>query len=293
MSITYINGREVRVFSHKEIVSAVKNIFIEANYFLPDAVSTIIHDCAERETNSLAVSVLNTICDNTNSAKELSVPICQDTGMAVLFAEIGSDVFLDCDFIEAVNEGVASAYTDGYLRKSIVRDPLYHRENTGDNTPALVHISYINKTAANKTIKLTAAPKGFGSENMSAIRMFTPSATEEDIVSFVVDTVNTAGSNPCPPIFVGVGIGSDFEGCALLAKRALLRETPSEDENYKKLEEKVLNEINKLNIGPQGFGGDTTALGVYIETAPTHIAGLPVAVNINCHVARHKTIILS
>ena len=208
--------------------------------------------------------------------------------MAVIFAEIGQDVHISGEnFEDAVNCGVAEGYTDGLLRKSVVRDPFFDRVNTNDNTPAVLHIRIV----PGDKIRITAAPKGFGSENMSALRMFTPSAKQEDIIGFVVDTVKKAGSNPCPPVVVGVGIGGDFEYSALLAKKALCRSGSKRNPNalYAGMEKEMLNQINALNIGPQGFGGQTTALAVNIETYPTHIAGLPVAVNIGCHVTRHAS----
>ena len=211
--------------------------------------------------------------------------------MAVLFADVGQELHISGgSFEDAVNDGVRRAYADGFLRKSVVGDPLFGRANTGDNTPAVIHVRLV----PGDTLKLTAAPKGFGSENMSAIRMFTPSATPADVVDFVVDAVRRAGGNPCPPVCVGVGIGGDFEQCALLAKRALIREPneQSPDPEYAALEAQMLEAINRLGIGPQGTGGDVTALAVCVEHAPTHIAGLPVAVNINCHVMRHAEVIL-
>ncbi len=288
----YISDERIKAFSFSDISDAVRRIFIEANYRLPDCVSQLIVNAAETESDTLAKNVLESILENSNAAKRMNIPICQDTGMAVLFAEIGRGVYIDCDFEKAVNDGVRRAYSDGYLRKSIVRDPFYERINTDDNTPALIHLRMNGSDELFGKIKLTAAPKGFGSENMSRVKMFTPSSTEDEIVSFVIESVKSAGANPCPPITVGVGIGADFEGVALLAKTALLRESANSDLNYRNLEDRLLNEINQTGIGPQGFGGGTTALAVYIESAPTHIAGLPVAVNINCHVARHKTLIL-
>ena len=272
------------------IEDAVCDLFTEANAHLPKELENKIRACAESESNPLAKSIFCDMCKNLEKATELEIPICQDTGMAVLFCELGQDVHLvGGDFNEAVNKGVSRAYKDGKMRCSIVSDPL-KRVNTNDNTPALIHLSIV----PGDKIKLTAAPKGFGSENMSRLKMFTPSATAEDITAFVVETVKIADSNPCPPIVVGVGIGSDFEGCALLSKKALCRniEERNPDEFYKSLEEDLLQKINSLNIGAQGFGGDITALGVNIETAPTHIAGLPVAVNIGCHVTRHKELVL-
>lgn len=279
--------REINV---SVIEEAVCRLFLEANGQLPEDLENKIKSCTQAETNPLAKGIFCDMCKNLEKARELELPICQDTGMAVLFCELGQEVILTGgDFNDAVNNGVRRAYKDGKMRCSIVRDPL-RRVNTDDNTPALIHLSIVK----GDKIKLTAAPKGFGSENMSNLKMFTPSATESDIIDFVVDTVKTAGSNPCPPIVVGVGIGSDFEGCALLSKKALCRSISegNGDEFYKELEEKILEKINLLNIGAQGFGGDTTALAVNIEAAPTHIAGLPVAVNIGCHVTRHKEAII-
>lgn len=280
----------MREISEKQISDTVRELFISACYKLPGDTEALVHKAADCERNPLAKSILGSMEDNLDAAKELDIPICQDTGMAVLFAEVGTDVHITGDFEAAVNDGVKRAYEDGYLRKSVVRCPLYDRVNTNDNTPAIIH----TRLVSGDKIRLIAAPKGFGSENMSKIKMFTPSATEQDIIDFVVDTVRTAGSNPCPPVVVGVGIGGTFEYAAYLAKRALARDVSSVTENpkYAELEEKMLDEINKLDIGPQGFGGDTTALAVKIETYPTHIAGLPVAVNINCHVARHKEAVI-
>lgn len=268
------------------IEKAVEELFLEANTVLPVSLENKIRESKERETNEIAKGIFCDMCRNVEIAKNTGIPICQDTGMAVLFCEMGQDVHIvGGDFNEAVNKGVKKAYLDGKLRCSIVKDPI-RRENTGDNTPALVHISIV----PGDIIKLTAAPKGFGSENMSRIRMFTPSATVDDIVEFVKETVVIADANPCPPLVVGVGIGSDFEGCAILSKKALCRDVSlrNEDEFYKDMEERILSRINSLNIGAQGFGGDVTALAVNIEVAPTHIAGLPVAVNVGCHVTRHK-----
>lgn len=272
------------------IEKAVEELFISANAELPVTLENLIKSSKEKETNATAKNIFCDMCKNLDVARENEIPICQDTGMAVLFMEIGQEVYFSGGSLnDAINNGVRKAYLDGKMRCSIVKDPIL-RGNTNDNTPALVHYSIVN----GDKVKLTAAPKGFGSENMSKIKMFTPSATEEDIISFVVDTVKTADANPCPPVVLGVGIGSDFEGCAILSKRALIRDIsiPNENEYYKELEDKILNEVNKLNIGPQGFGGDITALKVNIETAPTHIAGLPVAVNVGCHVTRHKEFVI-
>lgn len=272
------------------IENAVENLFVSANAELPSSLESLINTSKEKETNPTAKNIFCDMCNNMNIARELSIPICQDTGMAVIFCEIGQDVhFVGGSLTDAINNGVKKAYVDGKMRCSIVKDPI-KRGNTNDNTPALIHYSIVD----GDKVKLTAAPKGFGSENMSKIKMFTPSATEDDIINFVVSVVKEADSNPCPPVVLGVGIGSDFEGCAILSKKALTRDvsTSNENEYYKELEEKMLKKINELNIGAQGFGGDITALKVNIETAPTHIAGLPVAVNVGCHVTRHKEIVL-
>ncbi len=282
---------EIRRISAKEISETVCRLFTEANHSLGGDVESALCKAEEGETDSVARSVLSSLRENLSIAAERGVPVCQDTGMAIVFAELGSLVHVEGDTLEnAVNAGVRDAYTNGRLRMSVVRDPLYRRQNTGDNTPCILHI----RTVPGDRLTLTAAPKGFGSENMSRLLMMTPSASEDDVVRFVLESVRLAGGNPCPPITVGVGIGSDFEGCALLAKRALTRSLgePSGDPRYAALEARLLREINSLGIGPQGFGGVTTALAVHIEHAPTHIAGLPVAVNINCHVVRHRTAVL-
>ena len=291
MDYITFEDKKIRLITADIIEEEVKKLFIEVNHHLTDDVVCALKNAADEEDTAVGKKVLCRLCDNLSAACDLDVPICQDTGMAVVFAEIGEDVHILGDTLEnAVNRGVQRAYTEGRMRLSIVKDPLYHRENTNDNTPAVVHI----KTVKGDRLTLTAAPKGFGSENMSALKMFTPSASDKDIVDFVVQTVKNAGSNPCPPIVVGVGIGGNFEYSAILAKKALTRrlDDENEKEEYSELEKRMLEEINKLNIGPQGFGGKTTALAVKIETAPTHIAGLPVAVNINCHVARHRKTVI-
>ena len=277
----------MRDISAIAIEEAVEKLFIEANLNLPSSLEKEIHSLKDKESHSVAKSVFCDMCNNLRAANELNIPICQDTGMAVLFCELGQDVhIINGDFNEAINNGVRKAYLDGKMRCSIVKDPI-RRGNTNDNTPALVHLSIV----PGDKLKLTAAPKGFGSENMSRIKMFTPSATVDDIIDFVVETVKIADSNPCPPVVLGVGIGSDFEGVALLSKKALCRDISKRnpDSFYSDLEQKMLHKINELNIGCQGFGGDITAIAVNIETAPTHIAGLPVAVNVGCHVTRHKS----
>lgn len=281
----------MRTLNTEIIRDEVARLFIEANYVLPASLAKRITECEVKETNTLARSMLQKLSDNMEAAAKINVPICQDTGLAVVFIELGQEVYLEGEPLkDAVDQGVMKAYEEGYLRKSIVRDPLFERVNTGDNTPAVLHVSIV----PGDKVKITAAPKGFGSENMSAMKMFTPSATKDDIVSFVVDTVSRAGGNPCPPIVVGVGLGGNFEYAAYLAKKALARDiaVSHTDVRYQALEQEMLEKINNLDIGPQGFGGKTTALAVNIETYPTHIAGLPCAVNIGCHVTRHKTAVL-
>lgn len=281
----------MRIVNTKEISKAVEKLLVEANYFLPDSLANRIKAFQDKETNTLAKSVLSKLTENLDAAKELNVPICQDTGMAVIFLEIGQQVFLEGELLEdAVNQGTANAYIGGYMRKSIVKDPLFDRKNTNDNTPAVIH----TKIVPGDKIKITVAPKGFGSENMSRIKMFNPSAEKKDIVDFVTETVKIAGGNPCPPVVVGVGLGGTFEYAAFLAKKALTRDVDvrNPDDKYAQLENEMLEAVNRLNVGPQGFGGKTTALAVNIETFPTHIAGLPCAVNIGCHVTRHKSFII-
>ncbi|MBE6805713.1 MAG: fumarate hydratase [Ruminococcaceae bacterium] len=269
------------------IESAVARLCIEANRILPDDIKERVTAAKNNESNALGKAVMCELCRNITVAEKTGLPVCQDTGMAVVFIEIGQDVHLvGGDLEDAINRGVAKGYTEGLLRKSVVIDPL-NRINTNDNTPAVIH----TKIVAGEKVKVTVAPKGFGSENMSAIKMLNPSDAYEGVVNFVLDTVKKAGGNPCPPIVVGVGIGGNFESSAYLAKKALCRSTdePNDNEFYANMEKELLKKINELNIGPQGFGGNTTALAVNIEAAPTHIAGLPVAVNIGCHVTRHKT----
>jgi len=277
--------REIDV---SEITKTVKELVIKANKILPNDLVDCIACSENEENNATAKSILSDLERNIDAAKELDIPVCQDTGMAVIFAQIGQEVHITGgSFEDAVNLGVSQGYTEGLLRKSVVSDPFKNRVNTNDNTPAIIH----TRLVAGDKIKITAAPKGFGSENMSKLKMFTPSAKREDIVGFVVDTVKTAGSNPCPPVVIGVGIGGDFEYSAILAKKALRRSVSvrNADSFYADMEKEMLDKINMLDIGPQGFGGKTTALCVNIETFPTHIAGLPVAVNVGCHVTRHAS----
>ena len=272
------------------ITDVVARLCIEANRELPCDLESLIRSGNEREVSPVGQGVFEDLTQNLDAARTLGVPICQDTGMAVIFLEVGQAVSLVGEPLEdAVNAGVRKGYLDGLLRCSVVSDPL-RRVNTGDNTPAVLH----TRIVPGDKVQITVAPKGFGSENMSAMKMFTPSATETDVVDFVVDTIARAGSNPCPPIVVGVGIGGDFELCAYLAKKALCRDVSERhsDDFYAQLEQRMLEEINRLGIGPQGFGGTQTALAVNIETYPTHIAGLPVAVNVGCHVTRHRTMLI-
>lgn len=285
-----MNGREVffvREIEAAKITDTVKRLCIQANVILPEDVKNCIIKRKSEENWAPAREILDRIEENFELAAAENVPICQDTGVACVFLEIGQEIHIaGGDITQAVNEGVRQGYAEGYLRKSVVRDPL-DRVNTGDNTPAMIYYDIV----PGDKIKITVAPKGFGSENMSQIKMLRPSDGIEGVKAFVLKAVEEAGPNPCPPIIVGVGIGGTFDKAALLAKKALLRETgtPSADALYAKLEEELLEKINALGIGPQGFGGKTTALAVAVEHYPTHIAGLPVAVNINCHVARHKT----
>ncbi len=280
----------MRKIDVSQITAAVKMLCIDANRVLPCDLESCIAAAAQEETSPMGRAILSDLCENMNAARELNIPVCQDTGMAVVFAEVGQEVHIEGGFYEeAVNEGVRQGYVEGLLRCSVVADPI-RRGNTGDNTPAILH----TRIVPGDKLSLTVAPKGFGSENMSRMKMFTPSASIEDIIDFVVETVRIAGSNPCPPMVLGVGIGGDFEKCAALAKQALCRPISQRngDEFYADLEKQMLTKVNELNVGPQGFGGITTALSVNIEQFPTHIAGLPVAVNVGCHVTRHKSVII-
>lgn len=280
----------MRELDVRKITDAVARLCISANKRLPDDLCRCIERACENESAPLGGRIMSDIRTNIDAAAELNIPICQDTGMAVIFLDIGQNVHLIGGSLEtAVNEGVRRGYTDGLLRKSVVSDPL-RRVNSGDNTPAVIHTRIVD----GDSVRVTVAPKGFGSENMSGVRMLTPAASREDVIAAVVDVVRQAGSNPCPPMVVGVGIGGDFEYAALLAKKALCRpcDERNADEMYAELERDMLAAINALGIGPQGFGGDTTALYVNIEQYATHIAGLPVAVNIGCHVTRHASEVL-
>ena len=260
---------------------------IQATHYLSDDMKSALYKGVEKEESPLGRQILEQLCENLTIAGEDMIPICQDTGMAVVFVEIGQEVHItDGGLEDAINEGVRQGYVEGYLRKSVVSDPI-ERVNTQDNTPAIIHYSIV----PGDRFRITLAPKGFGSENMSQIRMFKPSAGLQGIKDFILEVVETAGPNPCPPMVVGVGIGGTFDKAALLAKKALMRpvDSANPDPFYADLEKEMLEKVNKLGIGPQGFGGKTTAIGLNIETMPTHIAGMPCAVNINCHVTRHKS----
>lgn len=277
----------MREINASVITEVIARLCIDANLHLPRDVKDAIVNCRQCEDGSIAAGVLDNIIENYEIADKEEVPICQDTGMACVFLEIGQDVHISGgDLTEAVNEGVRIGYDKGYLRKSVVKDPV-RRGNTGDNTPAMLYTEIV----PGDKIKVTVGPKGFGSENMSQIRMFKPSAGLQGIKDFILQVVEEAGPNPCPPMVVGVGIGGTFDKCAYLAKKALMRPLDSEnpDPYYADLEKELLEKINNLGIGPQGFGGRTTALGLNIEVLPTHIAGMPCAVNMSCHVTRHKS----
>lgn len=279
--------REINV---GQLTDTIEKLCIEANVHLPEDVKERIRSCRAEESWDLAGGVLDNIIENFEIADADEVPVCQDTGMACVFLKIGQDVHLTGGSLsEAVDEGVRRGYEKGFLRKSVVRDPV-RRGNTGDNTPAMLYTEIV----PGDTVEVTVAPKGFGSENMSAIRMFKPSAGIEGIKDFILETVKNAGPNPCPPMVVGVGIGGTFDKAALIAKKALMRPFGEHhpDPFYRELEEEMLEKVNALGIGPQGFGGRTTALALHIETMPTHIAGMPCAININCHVTRHKTAVI-
>lgn len=280
----------MKIIHSDQIIQTVKELCISACMQLPEDVTQTIRQAAETEPFAPAQSILQQLRENAHTAEQRQIPICQDTGMAWVMVKLGQEVQLKGMLLQqAVDEGVRQGYTEGYLRKSVVKDPL-NRVNTLDNTPALLHVELVK----GDTMTITVAPKGFGSENMSRLAMLTPSAGAEGVKDFVVDAVRQAGGNPCPPIVVGVGIGGSFDRVALLAKKALMQplNRPNPEPYYAAMEEELLQRINELGIGPQGFGGRTTALGVKILTYPTHIAGLPVAVNINCHVTRHRQAVL-
>lgn len=276
----------MRVVKAEEIVPIIEKLCIEANCYLGEDIKNGYREGLEKEESETGKEILCQLIENAEICDLESRPICQDTGMAIVFVEIGREVFVEGNIEEAVNEGVRRGYKNGYLRKSIVRDPI-SRVNTNDNTPAVIHYSFVD----GDKITLTVAPKGFGSENMSGVKMLAPSKGIEGVKEFVVECVKKAGSNPCPPIVIGVGIGGNFEYSAFMAKKALLRSVGerNRDNYYAELEKELLEKVNDTGIGPQGFGGRVTALDLFVEVFPTHIAGLPVAVNIGCHVNRHKT----
>ena len=278
--------REIKASAITEVVA---RLCVEANCHLPADMKRRIEECHKDEKWAQAKEILERIIENYHIADDQNAPICQDTGVACVFLKIGQECHVDGSIEEAVNEGVRRGYTEGYLRKSVVRDPL-DRVNTGDNTPAFIYYELV----PGDVFEITVAPKGFGSENMSQLKMLKPSDGLQGVKDFVLKVVEEAGPNPCPPIVVGVGVGGTFDKAALLAKKALMRSTDVRNPKpfYAQLEQELMEAINALGIGPQGFGGKTTALAVNIEEAPTHIAGLPVAVNINCHVTRHKTEVL-
>lgn len=279
----------MREIDSKVITKEVKKLCIEGNIYLGDDVIKSFKENLEKEKSDLGKDILNILIENAQIAKDTHIPLCQDTGMAVFFVEIGQEIMIKGDTLtDAINKGVSEGYTEGYLRKSVV-SPIT-RINTKDNTPAIIHYEMVK----GDKIKIQYAPKGFGSENMSQLKMLKPSDGIEGVKEFIVKTVSEAGPNPCPPIVVGVGIGGTVDKCAQIAKKALFRDigNHSEDEMIADLEKEMIKKINDLGIGPQGLGGNTTALAVNIETFPTHIAGLPVVVNINCHSARHKQVII-
>lgn len=281
----------MREISVETIKDTVKNLFLEANYVIGKDIYDKLKEQHEKEESEVGKSILRQIIENDEIAAEERIALCQDTGMAVLFIELGQEVrIIGGDFNEAINQGVREAYAEGYLRKSVVTDPLFDRKNTRDNTPAIIHLEMV----PGDQIKILVTPKGFGSENMSALKMLKPADGEKGVKDFIVETVVKAGPNPCPPVVVGVGVGGTVEKATLLAKKATLRPVGQHnpDERYRQLEKEILEEINKSGIGPGGLGGRTTALAVNIDYFPTHIAGMPVAVNICCHAARHAEAIL-
>ena len=280
----------MKTIKSETIINEVKRLCMEANYKLPSDIQKSLLDAYQKEDSSIAKETIKILQDNASIASTTCSPICQDTGMACVFVEIGQDVYVEGSLKEAINEGVRQGYEEGYLRKSVVSDPVFDRINTKDNTPAIIHYDIVD----GDQLKITVAPKGFGSENMCQIKMLKPSDGLQGIKDFVLKVVNDAGPNACPPIVVGVGIGGSFDKVAYLSKKAMLKDVQShhEDSRYQALEKELLDMINSTGIGPAGYGGKTTALSLHIETYPTHIAGMPVAVSICCHVARHKEVIM-
>jgi len=279
----------MRTIQSTEITQAVKDLFIQANFDIGDSVFKTLEDAMNKEKSQLGKSILEKIYENNTLAKKEGIAICQDTGMSVVFIDIGQDVHIEGTYInDAIHEGVRQAYLEGYLRKSVVKDPLFERVNTKDNTPAVIHTTII----PGDKVHIEVMPKGFGSENMSTLKMFAPSVGIEGVKQFILEAVEKAGPNACPPMIVGVGIGGTFEYASLIAKKAVLRGTdhPHPNPRYRELEEELLTKINKTGIGPAGLGGLTTAFAINIEVYPTHIASIPVAINISCHASRHASI---
>jgi fumarate hydratase subunit alpha len=286
-----LNGitKNLRFIEAEQITKAVTQLCVKANTCIGTDILSALSQSRLKETWPLAQSVLDTLLENAKVAEREKLPVCQDTGMAVVFVSLGTNVHINGDIDAAINEGVRQGYQEGFCRNSVVHDPI-NRVNTGDNTPAVIHYNFMQ----GDSISITVAPKGFGSENMSAVRMFNLSDGLPAVENFIVETVRLAGANPCPPVILGVGIGGTMEKAALLSKQALLRDIGSvhHEQHWADVEARLLTRINSLDIGPSGYGGKTTALGVHILTYPTHIAGLPVAINIGCHATRHQTIIL-
>jgi len=284
-------GYRMREIKANQIKDKVKEIFLKANYHMNQDLMIRLQEALEQETSPIGKSILSMIIENNQIASREEVPICQDTGLAILFIELGQEVcIVDGDFVEAINQGVKEAYEEGYLRKSVVDDPVFERKNTKTNTPAIIYTDIVPRDK----IKFLVMPKGFGSENMSAIVMLKPADGEKGIVDFVVETVKKAGPNPCPPTIIGVGIGGTIDKAMVIAKKAIVRKInqPNKNPKFAALEKEILTKINNLGIGPAGLGGNITSLAVHIDYLPTHIAGLPVAVNVCCHAARHAEGIL-
>lgn len=278
----------MRSITASQLANTVKDLFLEANFNMGDSMLDSLRKALKSEESPLGQNILKEITQNDELAQKDRIAICQDTGMSVIFVELGQEVqIIEGDYTQALNEGVQLAYQEGHLRKSVVKDPLFDRSNTQDNTPAVIHTTIVQGTS----IKIEVMPKGFGSENMSTLKMFAPSVGIEGVKRFILETVEKAGPNACPPMIVGVGIGGTFEYAALLAKEAVLRgpNHPNHDPNYATLEKELLEEINQLGIGPSGLGGTTTALAINIEFYPTHIASIPIAINISCHASRHAS----
>ncbi len=287
----------MRMIPYEKIVATVERLCIQSCYELPDDIFSALQSAAKSESNLRAKNILDQLIENARIAKDERIPLCQDTGLAVVFVEAGADIAIepaadkpDATLFDAINEGVATGYKKGLLRKSVVAEPLNKRENTGDNTPAIIHLSIVS----GDKLAITVMTKGGGCENKSQFRMFKPTESKEAVTDWIVDVVKEAGADACPPFVVGVGIGGDFEQCCLLSKKALLRKIGdlNNDKFYADMESQLLAAVNALGLGPQGLGGDTTALAVQIETAPCHIASLPVAVNIECHSHRHKSAVI-